>query len=740
MSERRIGLIVPHIVTNVDRELISGIFDRLKVLNADLVIITGISNFSLEKRNDPYALGAENIFNIITKGQFDAFIFAADWFVDADLKAHIYQLLINRNLPCVVLEEENQYFPYIFPEQCSFIRELTEHMILKHNCRILYFLSGFKGHYASVERIKGFCQALDDNGIHFSEDCVFYGDFWKEKPAELGRKIALGEIEKPDAVICACDTMAVSLIDSLIVNGMRVPEDIKVTGYDGKTEALIHFPTVTTIVCRNYQLGIDAAEKICRIIGISDDNFICVNHQHTVYRMSCGCNENRALISPEILAEIRRPDMFHLERYVAMTTDFVDKILDNNTLEELMLSASMYSYRIPNWKGLTVCLCDDWKFNFTDTSYYRKSNYSDKIEIAIEMNAIGGFCNICKNSMEISEVIPQNIMSDSPKVWLLTSLHCKGQIFGYICTGYDKPDDIFLDDNYCIWCDTLSKGLQEIQKRLYRRYVNEQISRNFDRDPETDLISRKNFINKASEFIESHENAVLQFFFIDSSSKSDNKFNFTSMVSVALKRTSRYDELVTKLEDNVFAVIYSNSMEKSENTVLYERLDKIEYELLGYDTKELHITLPYIFTTLYKINKCDLHNVDSIIDKKICAMQCYLSEHDINDYYINLNILRRKIKLHPNMKWNLKVLADSMHMSQSQFQRLYRQTFGISCIKDVINMKLDRAKLMLSGSNMTVSEISSACGYLNESHFMRQFHERFGITAIQYRLQNQFFK
>ena len=135
-----------------------------------------------------------------------------------------------------------------------------------------------------------------------------------------------------------------------------------------------------------------------------------------------------------------------------------------------------------------------------------------------------------------------------------------------------------------------------------------------------------------------------------------------------------------------------------------------------------------------------MHNVDSIIDKKICAMQCYLSEHDINDYYINLNILRRKIKLHPNMKWNLKVLADSMHMSQSQFQRLYRQTFGISCIKDVINMKLDRAKLMLSGSNMTVSEISSACGYLNESHFMRQFHERFGITAIQYRLQNQFFK
>jgi len=103
---------------------------------------------------------------------------------------------------------------------------------------------------------------MNENCIPFTENDIFYGDFWKEKPYELGRKIAIGEIEKPDAIVCASDIMALSLIEGLTQNGIKVPDDVKVTGYDGITEAFLNEPPLTTVSYRNYQLGYDAAERL----------------------------------------------------------------------------------------------------------------------------------------------------------------------------------------------------------------------------------------------------------------------------------------------------------------------------------------------------------------------------------------------------------------------------------------------------------------------------------------------
>ncbi len=60
--------------------------------------------------------------------------------------------------------------------------------------------------------------------------------------------------------------MAAALCESLTENGVRVPEDICVTGYDGSWDAWMHFPRITTITGRDRQFGEDA---VLRLVTVS---------------------------------------------------------------------------------------------------------------------------------------------------------------------------------------------------------------------------------------------------------------------------------------------------------------------------------------------------------------------------------------------------------------------------------------------------------------------------------------
>jgi AraC family transcriptional regulator of arabinose operon len=103
------------------------------------------------------------------------------------------------------------------------------------------------------------------------------------------------------------------------------------------------------------------------------------------------------------------------------------------------------------------------------------------------------------------------------------------------------------------------------------------------------------------------------------------------------------------------------------------------------------------------------------------------------DYYDKLLELRSLIYRHPEEKWTITRLSQLANLSPSYFQRLYKQTFGVSCISDAITSKIEYAKTSLAASGGTIREISSLCGYDNEEHFMRQFKKFVGMTPSEYR-------
>lgn len=102
-------------------------------------------------------------------------------------------------------------------------------------------------------------------------------------------------------------------------------------------------------------------------------------------------------------------------------------------------------------------------------------------------------------------------------------------------------------------------------------------------------------------------------------------------------------------------------------------------------------------------------------------------------HYNELVELRSKVYRNPQLKWNVDSMAADINMSRSYLQHLYTEIFGVSCITDVINSKIEKAKELLSETNCTISQVASMCGYDNEEHFMRQFKKIVGTTAAKYR-------
>ena len=207
---KRIGIIIPEIFDALEYDLIKGMYAKAKEKNCDLLVLTGVFNSHQEFQQDSYTNCLENIYELIEYGRFDGFVFSAGRFNNLLVRDKIYSMLRKREIPCVVLDDENEFFLSIYPDQRESIKMITKHLINEHGCKKIYCITGIEGNRDSIERLEGFRDALLETGVECGENCIFYGGFWKDIPADIARKIASGELEMPDAVVCASDIMAIA--------------------------------------------------------------------------------------------------------------------------------------------------------------------------------------------------------------------------------------------------------------------------------------------------------------------------------------------------------------------------------------------------------------------------------------------------------------------------------------------------------------------------------------------------
>ena len=99
----------------------------------------------------------------------------------------------------------------------------------------------------------------------------------------------------------------------------------------------------------------------------------------------------------------------------------------------------------------------------------------------------------------------------------------------------------------------------------------------------------------------------------------------------------------------------------------------------------------------------------------------------------SLTNIRTKIYSVPEQQLDIDSLAQIAGMSRSGFQHSYKRMFGVSPITDIITSRLEKAKRLLSGTAMSIEEVSISCGYKSSYSFMRQFRNKTGMTPTEYR-------
>ena len=136
---------------------------------------------------------------------------------------------------------------------------LATKFLIENGHTDLACLSGQLEKAVCQERIVGYKRALAEAGIEMKEDRILEGNFECDTEVIAANRIAAME-DRPTAIFCFYDTLALGLMSRLQQLGVKVPEDISVIGYDNIELAEYFSPPLTTIHQPKRRVGKNAFE------------------------------------------------------------------------------------------------------------------------------------------------------------------------------------------------------------------------------------------------------------------------------------------------------------------------------------------------------------------------------------------------------------------------------------------------------------------------------------------------
>ncbi|MFE7843602.1 LacI family DNA-binding transcriptional regulator [Microbacterium sp. NPDC057407] len=169
------------------------------------------------------------------------------------------------DLPIVILGESAAPLPLdrVMVDNVEAARRVTAHLLASGRRRI-----GFAGHEGaalsatSTQRIMGYQQALESYGIRPDPSLLIPSESISAADAVAGVGRALDTGIELDALVCRDDLAAVGALRALQERGLRIPDDVAVTGWDNIELSRVTYPSITTIAPDLDQLAGRAVEML----------------------------------------------------------------------------------------------------------------------------------------------------------------------------------------------------------------------------------------------------------------------------------------------------------------------------------------------------------------------------------------------------------------------------------------------------------------------------------------------
>lgn len=131
-------------------------------------------------------------------------------------------------------------------------------------------IAGKKSATVTEVRLDGVRDAYTEKGIPLNESDIFYADFSRQEAYEITKRLA-GENRKYSAYACFSDEMAFGVIRALQEEGIKIPQECSVTGFDDVQLSGNITPALTTVRQDFEASGYEAAGLLHRILEGKDD-------------------------------------------------------------------------------------------------------------------------------------------------------------------------------------------------------------------------------------------------------------------------------------------------------------------------------------------------------------------------------------------------------------------------------------------------------------------------------------
>ncbi|MBR3514918.1 MAG: GGDEF domain-containing protein [Lachnospiraceae bacterium] len=423
--------------------------------------------------------------------------------MDEKIKSHriskkIVDAAGTHSVPVVVIDGEYEGTTFVGFDYEKGFEQIVRHVIEDHGAKKVHMVAGIKGNVFSDRRIRIFQQVAEENGIPFSDDMVSYGEFWATPARRCAHElIDSGNI--PEAVICANDIMAINVSVVLQENGLSVPEDVIVTGFDGFDEAKFSQPPLSTINCKTEQLAETVAQTALRIMNKESVDKKVLVIPEPDYNCSCGCTPEIETGRSRVLLDRFNDHFYRYQDDMKLFHDMSERMQMGNSPTEL--AEELKRMRLRYLSVIVNQSCFAQGMNY----FAEEQTKALPEDMFILYNDYDTECGILPfKRKEILPDLAERFESGMPLIFnALVFMH---RPMGYIC--YSFPDYEITDySKTASVASTISIGIGGYINIRYQQYLAEKVATMYRNDLLTGLLNRVAFSNLFRQIRNNEQNA-----------------------------------------------------------------------------------------------------------------------------------------------------------------------------------------------------------------------------------------
>ena len=255
-----IGLIVPTITNPIFAESTRGVQDYANKHNYQVIL--GNTDYRQEKET--------KLVQVFREMQVDGMLITT-----TNLKSRMLKELQEDRFPFVLLYSTVRKGPMSCVGVDNFLGgyKATEHLIKLRHQRIAMLAGSFSFSDKSYHRWYGYRKCLRDNGICYNPDYLIQSSY----SLESGRQgvIRLMSLEqRPTAVFCSNDYLAIGAMEGARDEGLRIPEDLSIVGFDDIPMTSFIVPALNTIRQPAYDMGVVGAQVLLNHISVPSEKAV----------------------------------------------------------------------------------------------------------------------------------------------------------------------------------------------------------------------------------------------------------------------------------------------------------------------------------------------------------------------------------------------------------------------------------------------------------------------------------